>query len=204
MNENLAIQQITQKKEYQLADKIIRYLLHPDDKSIDLSDSEKKRFDILKSIHGLRMRYSRKADVVTLIQTMHNVKERQAYNYVQECEYVFGSLEGVHKAYERNFLLEASRKNIELAMTSRKSDLITKALLAHYKLAGLEEVSVELPDYSALEPNTYVVKVSKSQEKALENLLKTGVIDLRGVIDAEDITYTIVDSEKDNNPDEQH
>ena len=196
MNENLAIQTITQKKEYQLADKIIRYLLHPDDETIDLSDSEKKRFDILKSIHGLRMRYSRKSDVVTLIQNMHGVRERQAYNYVQECEYVFGSLDGVHKAYERNFLLEASRKNIELAMTSKKSDLITKALLAHYKLCGLEEVSVELPDYSALEPNTYIVNVSKSQEKALQKLLSTGSLDLRDVIPAEDITFTLVDEEK--------
>lgn len=202
MNDNLALQQLTLKKEYLQADKIIRYLLHPDDEASDLSDSEKKRFDILKSIHGLRMRYSRKADVVTLIQNMHGVKERQAYNYVQECEYVFGSLEGVHKAYERNFLLEASRKNIELAMTSRKSDLITKALLAHYKLAGLEEVSVELPDYSALEPNTYVVKVSKSQEQALGKLLETGVLDLRGVIDAEDITYTVVDTNEIKKTDE--
>jgi hypothetical protein len=196
MSDNLPLQQLTLKKEYLQADKIIRYLLHPDDETSDLSDAEKKRFDILKSIHALRMRYSRKSDVVTLIQNMHSVKERQAYNYVQECEYVFGSLDGVHKAYERNFLLEASRKNIELAMTSRKSDLITKALLAHYKLAGLEEVSVELPDYSALEPNTYIVKVSKSQEKALEKLLSTGSLDLRDVIPTEDITFTIVDDEK--------
>jgi len=198
MSQSLALQTITQKKEYMMADKIIRYLLHPDDENSDLTDSEKKRFDILKSIHGLRMRYSRKSDVVTLIQQMHGVKERQAYNYVQECEYVFGSLEGVHKAYERNFLLEASRKNIELAMTSRKSDIITKALLAHYKLCGLEEVSVELPDYSALEPNTYIVNVSKAQEKALQKLLSTGSLDLRDIIPTEDITFTIVEDKKED------
>lgn len=191
-----ALEKIALKKEYTLADKIIRYLLHPDDESIDLTDTEKKRFDILKSIHGLRMRYNRKSDVVTLITQMHGIKERQAYNYVQECEYVFGSLEGVHKAYERNFLLECSRKNIELAMNTRKSDLITKALLAHYKLCGLEEVIVDMPDFSALEPNTYIVKLPKHQENALNKLLGTGVIDLRDIIPTEDITFTIVDSEK--------
>lgn len=185
------IQKIKLKSEYNEADKIIRYLLHPDDESIDLSDKEKKRFDILKSVYALRMRYTRKFDIVKLIEHMHGLKERQAYKYITESEYVFGSIEGINKAFERNFLMECSRKNIEFAMTSKNSEAITKALLAHYKLCGLDEVIIDLPDFSALEPNTYVISLPKGQDELLTQLLMKGRVDLNELMPHQDVVFDI-------------
>lgn len=173
------------------ADKIIRYLLNPEDPDCDLTESLKKKFDILKSVHSFRMRYYRKTDVIKILQELHNVSERQAYNYMQECEYVFGSTEGVHKAYERNFLLECSRKNIELSMNSRKPDLITKALMAHYRLCGLDEVIIDMPDFSALEPNNYTITLPPAQQVMLQGLLTKGLVNLNDVIPHQDITFDV-------------
>jgi hypothetical protein len=185
------LEKIKLKNEYTQADKIIRYLTSPEDSSIDLTQKEKNKLDILKVIHGYRMRYHRKSDIINIIQKMYDIKERQCWNLIQECEYVFGSLEGVNKAYERNFLLECSRKNIELAMISKKSDLISKALREHYLICGLQDINIELPDFSALEPNQYVISIPKEQENALKQLLTKGYLNMADLVPTQNITFDI-------------
>lgn len=172
-------------------DLIIRYMLSPDDESITLTDSQKKHYDILKFTHGLRMRYSRKTDVVKMLCHMYNFKDRQAYTYIKECEYVFSSLEDVHKDYERNFILESSRKNIELAMASRNSDLITKALLAHYKFCGLSDVTIDMPNFSALEPNKYIISLPEKQKEMLAKLMTGGSLNFNDLFPHQEVTFDI-------------
>lgn len=190
-NYEINIAKIKLAKEYTEADNIIRYLTHPDDNSISLTPSEKTKLDILKFTHGLRMRYSRKIDIVGILCHMHDIKERQAYKYIKECETVFASLEDVNKDYERNFLLEASRKNIEIAFATRKSDLITKALMAHYELCGLREVNIELPDFSALEPSNYIISLPDAQQNLLKKMLQGGNLNFADIMPHQEVTFDI-------------
>lgn len=191
MNLEKNIHIINSKKEYTEADKIIRYLLSRDDENIELTEEQKRRYDILSAIHGYRLRYQKKSDINMIIQKQFGVKERQARNYINECEYVFGSIEGVNKAYERNFLMECSRKNIEFAITSRNSDAITKAILAHYKLCGLDEVNIDMPDFSALEPNKYTISLPEAQQLLLAEFMKKGVVNLEDIIPHKDVVFDI-------------
>jgi hypothetical protein len=172
INRNVA--KLKLANEYTQADNIIRYLTAPEDSDIELTDREKKRLDILKEIHAFRMRYNTKADIINIIKKLHNLKQSQCYALVKECEYVFGTLDTVSKNYERSWLLELSRKNIQLAFESRKSEVISRALKEHYIIAGLGEVTVEMPDFSALEPNVYNIVIPDDQKAMLMEMLNKG------------------------------
>jgi hypothetical protein len=175
-------------KEFSHADRIIRYLLNPDDESIVLTQSEKEKFDLLKLIHGYRARYTRKADIISILINIHGVGQRQAYNLINETEHVFGSVNGVHKDYERNFLLEASRKNVELAMASRNSLAISKALTAHYKFAGLADFIPDMPDFAALEQHNYIISLPPAVLNIIVGMVKGGSLNLADFIPAQDIS----------------
>ncbi len=191
MNIEKGIQVIKLQGEASAADRIRRYLMAPDDETVELSENDKKRYDILKEIHALRMRHTRKADIVQMIKHLHGLKTSQCYNYIRECQNIFGPLEEVHKDYERNYLLEASRKNIEIAMASKNSDLITKAILAHHKLSGLADITVEMPDFSRLEPNTYEFNLPEAQQNMFKTLLEGGVIDWNVLFPHQDMVIDV-------------
>lgn len=169
-------------KEYRRADMIIRYLTSPSDQTVELTATEKKTLDYCKEIHTLRFNFHKKGDIVALMSKTHNISERQVYNLINETEEIFGKVEGVSKDYERNFLIERSRKNIEIAMQSRNSGMITKALMAHYKIIGLDEFVPEMPDFSKLEQHKYIINLPVNIIDAIKHVVATGAIKLSDVI----------------------
>lgn len=191
MKKDILLAKLKLKQESTMADKILRYMLQPDDESIELTDIEKRRYDILKFTHAQRMRFNRKADIVKMLCHMYEIKDRQAYNYINEAEYVFSSLEDVNKDYERNYIISHSIKNIEIAMASRNSDYITKALLAHYRFCGLNEINIDMPDFSALEPSKINISLPTSQIKMLELLMSKGSLDFGMLIPHQEVTFDV-------------
>lgn len=172
------IQKKISYSEYTEADKFIRYWLNPGDTSIELTDTEKKRLDMIRIIHGLRTNYGSKKEIREILFSVHGIKERQAYNLINLTEEVLGKVEGVNKAYLRNFLLDKAIKNIEMAAKSRSSMALTKALLAAYKIGGLEEFIPEMPDFASLEQHKYVLNLPENLKEALKELVKTGRLKL--------------------------
>lgn len=179
---NKAITKNISLKEYNRADNVIRYLLNPDDETVTLTETEKRMYDVYKEIHGYRLRFMNKANVAAVIIRTKGVKERQAYNLINETEKIFGSVQKVHKEYERQFLLTKSLKNIELAFSSRDSNQITKALLAHSKISGLDEFVPDMPDFSKLEAHIYEIKLPDNMVAVLQGIMKAGAIKLTDII----------------------
>ncbi len=172
----------TYLKEYNYADKVIRYLLNPGDDSIELTDTEKKNLDHCKQIHTLRYQFHKKKDIVLMMGQLHGIKERQVYNLIHETEKIFGKVEGINRDYERNFLVDQSRKNIELAMASRNSPNISKALLAHYKMVGLEEFVPDMPDFAHLEQHKYIVNLPANFIEALKQMIRAGSVKISDIL----------------------
>jgi hypothetical protein len=171
-------------KAYSRADKIIRYLTTPEDETIDLTDTEKTTLDRCKAIHGYRLRFTQKEHIIELICKSYGIKERQAYNLLNETEKIFGTVHKVAKDYERQFLLNASLKNIEIAMAGRNSKLITNALLAHYKFAGLDEFIPDMPDFSKLEQHKYLISLPPGTVEMLVNISRQGAVKLTDILPA--------------------
>jgi len=176
-----AITKMIDYKEYNEADKIIRYLLNPRE-DVELTATEKKNLDVCKKIHNYRYQYHKRNEIIAIIIQTEGVKERHAYNLLKLTEEIFGKVEAVHKDYERNFLLECSRKNIEMAMKSKSSVQITKALLAHYKLAGLDDYIPDMPDFSKLEQHQYLINLPANVTAFLKTMLKSGTVKLSDVL----------------------
>lgn len=177
-----AITKNTSFKDYNRADNVIRYLLNPDDETVTLTDTEKRMYDVYKEIHGYRLRFMNKADVAAVIIRTKGLKERQAYNLINETEKIFGSVQKVHKEYERQFLLNKSLKNIELAFGSRDSKLISKALEVHAKISGIDEFVPDMPDFSKLEAHIYEIKLPDNMVAVLQGIMKAGAIKLTDII----------------------
>ena len=188
---NRSVAKLKLANEYTQADNIIRYLTSPEDETVHLTEREKKKLDILKEIHGFRMRYTTKTDIVNMIMKLHHLKQSHCYSLIKECEYVFGTIDTVSKLYERNFLLEASRKNIQIAFAAGKSADISRALKEHYMIVGLNEITVEMPDFSALEPNVYNIVLPDDQKAMLMHMLNKGFFKGSDLVPHENITINI-------------
>lgn len=169
-------------KEYQEADLIIKFLTDPDEEN-QLPDHLKRKLNILKEVHGYRLRYKRKNDIVKLLQSLYDdINEQRAYYLIRECEYVFGAVNNISKDYERQFILECSRRNIKLAMKSGNSKQITSALQAHYEFCGLNKENIDLPDFSKLEQHNYIISMPDHFLKTIQSLINTGVINLNDLL----------------------
>lgn len=170
-------------KEYQEADLIIKFLTDPDDETVDLPATLKNKLNLLKEIHGYRLRYKRKSAIVKLLQTLHTgINEQRAYYLIRECEYVFGAVNNVSKDYERQFILECSRRNIDLAFKSKNSKQITSALQAHYEFCGLSKDNIDLPDFSKLEQHNYIMSLPEPFMNIIKNLIGSGVVNLNELV----------------------
>jgi hypothetical protein len=166
--------------KYNHADNIIRFLMG--DESVELTDTEKKRYDACRKIFDLRMKFIQKSALLEVVKRIFNVGERQAYNLINLTEEVFGKAHKVNKEFERQFLLDVSRKNLEIAYATRKSAEITKALIAHYKVAGLEDLIPDLPDFSNIEPGQTIINIDQNIVEAVKQLLAQGRIKLTDFI----------------------
>lgn len=190
-------------KEYRRADMIIRYLTSREDQTVELTATEKKTLDYCKEIHTLRFNFHKKSDIVALMSNTHGISERQVYNLINETEEIFGKVEGVSKDYERNFLIERSRKNIEIAMQSRSSAMITKALMAHYKIVGLDEFVPDMPDFSKLEQHKYIINLPANVIDILKMVVQSGAVKFNEIIPPPSPDTSSIPEAKEVNPDNE-
>ncbi len=172
-------------KEFRDADKIIQFLIEPGDDTIDLPEDLKKKYLILKEVHGYRLRFRDKQKIVKLLDRNHNLSERQAYNYINETEYVFGKVGGVDKDYERQFLLTVALRNIQLAIRKQDNKAINSAIITYHMVAGLDKDDSNMPDFSKLEQHIYNITLPATQEKFLKKLLDSGTVDLATILPSE-------------------
>lgn len=171
----------TDYREYNEADKIIRYLLNPNE-PVDLTDTEKHTLDIVKKVNDYRYQFHSAKFIVNLLVSTENIKERQAYNYLKLTEEVFGKIGRPDKDYERTFLINKSLENLKIAFNSKNSKLISAALLVHAKLTGIFEVVPDMPDFSALQPHLFEINLPDNVQNMLQQMLQKGVLNLSDYI----------------------
>lgn len=181
----MSSKEITAKKSlkvYNRADQIIRFLTNPDDETILLTDREKHTLEVCTKIHGYRLKYWKKSQLIAFLRSTERIGDRQARNLINDTERIFGTVERVNKEYERNWLLEVSRENIKRLTEAGKDT--TKAIDKHYKIAGLEEFMPDMPDFEKLEIPQQVINLPPGTLDLLKNIMKMGSIKLQDVIPA--------------------
>lgn len=179
--------QVGESKYLRKADKFIQYLTHQGDIELALSEDESKYLDRLNEIHNLRKVYNRNKDIIAMISTKYGVSTRQVQRDIAECEYIFGKFEKANLEYERTFLLECSRKNIQLAFATKNTDKISKALATHAKICGHDKEMLDLPDFSKIEQHVYNINVPDTFMHALLQMTNKGAVNLDAIMPAKTI-----------------
>lgn len=178
----MLLQKTSAFKEVREADRIIAFLKNPDGES-SLPANLKEKLLKYEVIHGLRLRYKQHDYIIGYLREFHKVKSvKQARKDIAEAEYIFGKAIYVNRAYELNFLIQLSIKNIELAMASKNVKLITMALQNHHALLGPEVDDSEIPDINKWEQHTYNMILPPNVASIFDKLTAAGAIDLNKII----------------------
>lgn len=163
------------------ADKIIAYLEDPTG-NYDLNKTLRDKLDYYRMIYNLKLEHKTDKHIMGVLYTIHGLKEKAARKHIRETEYVFSKVVKVNKAFEKAYMLEASRKNMQLAFATKKVDLISKALVVHQKIVGEDEDESMLPDFSKFEAHTYNMVIPKEIIELVQGLMSQGAINLSDVI----------------------
>jgi hypothetical protein len=180
--------------EFRDADKIISYLENPDSPT-QLSIKLRKQLDRYVEVNKLKMRYKTNSFIVGILKELYGRNERQARYDIAETEYVFGKVVKINIAFEKAFLIEASRKSIELAFISKDVNKISKALEVHNKIIGEEVDNSLLPDFSKFIPNQYNIVMPTQIIQLIQDMSKQGAINLSEIIPTKMVERTMSDAE---------
>lgn len=167
--------------KFREADKIIAYLKDPSGHT-DINASLKRKLHLYTQIYSLKLEFKQNSYIHGILVKVNGLNPRAATNAINETEYIFGKVNKIDAAFEKTFLLEASRKNLELAYRTKDNNKINKALEVHYKIVGEELDETELPDFSKIESHTYNIVMAPEISDMIKNMLSQGAINLSNTI----------------------
>lgn len=179
-------------------DNIIAYLTSADDAGILLTPDEARTMDILMEIHGYRLRFKSKKQIIELLKKRfpdHQVSDRQYYNYISQCNAVFGTVERFDLDYLRQQLISEGLRLMRLSKSiTDRADL----LRIIYKISGMEDQKKGAPDFSLFQQATVNINIPDGYKQLLDTMVnKGGSIDMNKLFpQIEDIPF-----EEKKNPD---
>jgi hypothetical protein len=171
------------RKEWMDADKLFAYLNGDD---IALTTVEHEKLKRCQMIYNMMMENNTKKTIIARMQALPELQQvslKTIYNDMRDTEKIFGKIYPVNRDFERSFLLEMSRANIKLAMATKKSEIITKALEAHAKIGGLDKDDDEYINWKEILDNTVIqMNVDVKVIQLIQQLSAGGTINLDALI----------------------
>jgi hypothetical protein len=107
-----------------------------------------------------------------------------AYRDCSNAISLFGDIAQSTKEGIKHLTTEIVRDSITIARAKNNEDGMRNGALAIAKINGVNTTDPDLPDFSKLEPNTYVFQLDPLAAKAIEHLVRTGRIELSMITDA--------------------
>jgi hypothetical protein len=172
------------------ADKIINYLKDPSGKT-QLNSTLRKKLDLYTIVYNLRLQFKQNSHIVGILTAIHKRSQKQARIDICETEYIFGKVMKIDVLFEKNFMLEASRKNLEIAYLTKDNDKISKALKVHKEIVGEELSEAEMPDFSKFESHTYNIVLPPQILELIKQLMGQGAINLTSIIPAKMVQHAL-------------
>jgi hypothetical protein len=167
-------------------DRIFAYYLDKD--RIKLTAKEEEIRTRWSACFSLLCQYHSPQQAVNVLQQRFEISEAQAYRDVKNATELFGDVTSSDKQAYRHILFEFAMKIFQLAAT--KSDLseMNKSLNTMVKIRGLDRDDPDLPDFSLLQNNIYNINLEQNQLTMLQNIIKSGVIDVDSIYGSDQTT----------------
>lgn len=147
-----------------------------------LTDTKKVRTDVEK---------------VDILKYKYQVTTRMGYEYLAWAKDLYGDILEGNKTAQRAIVYGYAQETLKLAMITKNATAMNGAITNMIKILGLDQVEVDAPDFSNIQPPTVVLGLPKETQDNLLKLVSAGVVDLNGgeikVKDAEFIDITPTD-----------
>jgi hypothetical protein len=129
------------------------------------------------------------ADAAAILMKRFTVDDKPlsratAYRDCSNAISLFGDIAQSTKDGIKHLTTEMIRDAHVIARAKNNEDGMIKAALAIAKINGVNTTDPDLPDFSKLEPNTYVFELDPLAARAIEHLIRTGRIELSLITDA--------------------
>ncbi len=170
-----------------------------DDNAVVLTDKELVRKERLAKAWGLRLnnKYSTH-QVIQILRKDFGISQATAYRDYNWAMQIYGDLDAVNLAAEKQILKEAFWNEYQIAKKKGDGELALKALKEYRGLFDFSADENQI-DPNKIQAHEYHIQMPRSAYKKMDAIFKDGVVDFNN-IDAEDIDYKEIN---DTNSDEQ-
>ena len=165
-----------------------------DETSVELSDFQKKMKERIKASFTLMLNWHSRQQAAQVLMDQFDISQATAYRDIAMALRIYGDVTKASKEGNRYLLFEYNHKLLQLATKEKNLEVMGKCLDRMMKLSELDkdESLVNLEKLAAMDIE---VKISKSSEKALQEMIAKGVTDLNS-FEIEDAEYEDIEVEE--------
>lgn len=164
-------------------DKIIAYLKDPEGNVDLLTANEQVMLTRRMEAFTLIRNYSSHADAAAiLMKRFPGISRATAYRDCADSISMFGDISKSTKEGIRHLATEIVKDAIQIARLKNNEEGMMKGAKAMTDINGVNSIDPDMPDFSALEPHTYVLGMPDKFIKVMQQMIKGGKIDLTQVV----------------------
>lgn len=150
-----------------------------------LSDGQLEYLRMVRAVYGMLLDVKAKKYIVGALMQQFNISQNWAYTIIRETEILHGDINKVNKDMERHIAIEMAKEAYRKAKHFEDVREMINATKAYIVAAGLDKESIEIPDFSKMEPSLVIAVLPNNLEKKLLEQINKGVVDLNNFEEAE-------------------
>ena len=152
-----------------------------DESKIKLSPLEKEMKNRWETAFSLLLNWHGREQAVKILKEQYNISSATAYRDINRSLSLYGDITQSRKEGWRYIIFEYNQKLFQMATKDKNLETMGKCLDRMIKLADLDkEESAFNPE--KLQAQIYEINIDKTLKSALMAVLKTGNVDLNGVV----------------------
>lgn len=164
-------------------ERIVAYMTNPEAELSELSEKDKEVLNRWMEAFTMQRNYKSSADAAAiLMKRFPGLSRAQAYRDCSNSISLFGDISTSTKDGIKHLSSEIIKDAINIARLKNNEDAMIKGANALAKVNGVNVTDPDLPDFSKLEPHTYVLGLPDTLVKVLTEMAKGGKMDLTQVV----------------------
>jgi hypothetical protein len=163
-------------------EKIIAYLKDPEGNADQLTENEQRMLTRRMEAFTLIQGHNYADAAAILMKRFPGISRATAYRDCADAVSMFGDISKATKDGIRHLASEIVRDAISIARLKNNEEGMIKGAKALADINGVNTMDPDMPDFSALEPHTYVLGLPPKFIKVMELMIKGGKIDLTQMV----------------------
>lgn len=164
-------------------EKIVAYMKDPDADESQLTEKEMKMLDRMNEAFTFMRNYNSMADAAALLmKRFPGLSRSTAYRDCAAALSMFGDIALVKKDGIKHLTTEIVRDAIAIARIKNNEEGMMKGAKVIADINGVNTTDPDLPDFSQLEPNTYVLGMPEEFVLVMKQMISGGKIDLTQMV----------------------